>query len=161
MTERHMQRDLASILIGLGSVRQCFDTILREETGMKLMTLAAGLMLAATAAFADPVEGTWKTQPGDDGSFGLVTISPCGAEICGVLGQGYDASGAKIASPNIGRQMIWGMKPAGNGAYKGGKIWAPDRDKTYNSKMTLTGDQLKVEGCVFGICRGQTWTRVK
>ncbi|MCR9158958.1 MAG: DUF2147 domain-containing protein [Rhodobacteraceae bacterium] len=128
---------------------------------MKLMTLAASFVLAASAAFADPVEGTWKTQPGDDGNFGLVTISTCGADICGVLGQGYDASGKKIASPNIGKQMIWGMKSAGNGAYKGGKIWAPDRDKTYNSKMTLSGNQLKVEGCVLGICRGQTWTRVK
>ncbi|MGJ8604288.1 MAG: DUF2147 domain-containing protein [Marivita sp.] len=127
---------------------------------MKLMTLVAGLVLAASAAFADPVEGKWRTQPGDDGAFGLVTISTCGSEICGVLGQGYDASGQKIASPNIGRQMIWGMTPQGGGAYGGGKIWAPDRDKTYNSKMTLDGDALKVEGCVLGICRGQTWTRV-
>ena len=156
-----MQRDLASILIGSNSVGQSFRTTLREETEMKLMTLAAGLVLAATAAFADPVEGTWKTQPGDDGNYGLVTISPCGAEICGVLGQGYDAGGNKIASPNIGRQMIWAMKPQGGGAYGGGKIWAPDRDKTYNSKMTLSGNQLEVEGCVLGICRGQTWTRVK
>ncbi|MFP7673641.1 DUF2147 domain-containing protein [Marivita sp. S0852] len=128
---------------------------------MKRTALAAGFVLAATAALADPVVGTWKTQPGDDGNFGLVTISTCGTEICGVLGQGYDASGAKIASPHIGRQMIWAMKPQGGGAYKGGKIWAPDRDKTYNSKMTLKGNQLTVEGCVLGICRGQTWTRVK
>ena len=156
-----MQRDLASILIGSNSVGQSFRTTLREETEMKLMTLAAGLVLAANAAFADPVEGTWKTQPGDDGNYGLVTINPCGAEICGVLGQGYDASGNKIASPNIGRQMIWAMKPQGGGAYGGGKIWAPDRDKTYNSKMTLSGNQLEVEGCVLGICRAQTWTRVK
>ena len=156
-----MQRDPASILIDLKTSDQNLATTLREETEMKLMTLAAGLVLAASAAFADPVEGTWKTQPGDDGNYGLVTISACGAEICGVLGQGYDASGTKIASPNIGRQMIWGMKPEGNGSYKGGKIWAPDRDKTYNSRMTLNGNQLKVEGCVLGICRGQTWTRVK
>jgi uncharacterized protein (DUF2147 family) len=60
---------------------------------MRLMTLAASLVLAASAAFADPVEGTWKTQPGDDGNYGLVTISTCGAEICGVLGQGYDSAG--------------------------------------------------------------------
>ncbi len=156
-----MQRDPASILIGFATSGQSFDIALKEETEMKLMTLAAGLVLAASAAFADPVEGVWKTQPGDDGNYGLVTISPCGAEICGVLGQGYDAGGNKIASPNIGKQMIWGMKAQGDGAYKGGKIWAPDRDKTYNSKMTLNGNQLKVEGCVLGICRGQTWTRVK
>ncbi|MBV2360441.1 DUF2147 domain-containing protein [Thalassococcus sp. CAU 1522] len=128
---------------------------------MKILSIAAGLVLAASAAMADPVEGVWKTQPGDDGNFGLVTISACGAEICGVLGQGYDKAGKKIDSPNIGKRMIWAMKPNGGGQYSGGKIWAPDRDKTYNSKMTLSGNQLKVEGCVLGICRGQTWTRVK
>ncbi|MCK0149095.1 DUF2147 domain-containing protein [Marivita sp. S6314] len=127
---------------------------------MKMMALAAGFALAGTMALADPVVGTWKTQPGDDGNFGFVTITTCGAEICGTLGQGYDANGKKIASPNIGRKMIWAMKPQGGGAYMGGKIWAPDRDKTYNSKMTLNGNRLKVEGCVLGICRGQTWTRV-
>ena len=127
---------------------------------MKLMALAAALALVAGAALADPVEGTWKTQADDNGNYGLVTISTCGAEICGVLGQGYDKAGQKVSSPNIGKRMIWAMKPNGGGKYSGGKIWAPDRDKTYNSKMELTGGSLKVQGCVLGICRGQTWTRV-
>ena len=56
--------------------------------------VAAAAMLVATSAAADPVEGVWKTQPGDDGNYGLVTIAACGAEICGTLGKGYD----KIAS---------------------------------------------------------------
>ena len=126
---------------------------------MKRFALTLAIIGFAGIAAADPVEGVWKTQPGDDGNYGLVTISACGNEICGVLGQGYDASGDAIDSPNIGRQMIWAMKPRGDGRYSGGKIWAPDRDRTYNSKMTLSGNTLKVEGCVLGICRGQTWTR--
>jgi uncharacterized protein (DUF2147 family) len=128
---------------------------------MKALALAVGLMGLATAALADPVEGVWQTQPDDNGNFALVTIAACGTEICGTLGKGYDSAGQPIASPNIGRQMIWGMSPKGGGAYGGGKIWAPDRDKTYNSKMALSGDRLKVEGCVLGICRGQTWRRVE
>ena len=50
------------------------------------------------------------------------------------------------------------MKIRGNGRYRGGKIWAPDRDKTYKSKMLLDGDVLSVSGCVLVICRDQTWT---
>jgi len=119
----------------------------------------AALLMTAGAALADPVVGTWKTQPGDDGNYGLVTISKCGNQICGVLGQGFDASGNKIESPNIGRKMIWDMNADGGGKYSGGKIWAPDRDKTYNSKMALSGNSLKVSGCVLGICRSQNWTR--
>lgn len=126
----------------------------------KLLVGAAALVLTASAAMADPVVGTWKTQPGDDGAFGHVNISTCGEQICGILGKGFDASGSEVESPNVGKRMIWNMNADGGGKYSGGKIWAPDRDKTYNSRMTLNGNSLKVEGCVLGICRGQTWTRV-
>ncbi|MBN8187673.1 MAG: DUF2147 domain-containing protein [Salipiger thiooxidans] len=127
----------------------------------KVTAMACGLALMAGAALADPVEGVWKTQGDDNGNYALVSIAPCGSEICGTLGKGFDRAGSEIRSPNIGRQMIWGMKPKGGGSYGGGKIWAPDRDKTYNSRMQLTGNSLKVEGCVLGICRGQVWTRVR
>ncbi|WP_425040653.1 DUF2147 domain-containing protein [Primorskyibacter sp. S187A] len=128
---------------------------------MKTIVLAAALVFGAGAVAADPVFGTWKTQPGDDGAYGLVTIKACGSEICGTLGKGFDKSGKEVKSPNIGKRMIWAMKSNGGGKYSGGKIWAPDRDKTYNSRMTLSGNALKVQGCVLGICRGQTWTRVR
>lgn len=127
---------------------------------MKRFALIAAATFLATAASADPVSGTWKTQPGDDGAYGHVTVAPCGAAICGTISKAFNSSGQEIASDNIGKQMIWNMKPKGGGAYSGGKIWAPDRDKTYNSKMNLSGNSLEVEGCVLGICRGQTWTRV-
>ncbi|MEO0924159.1 MAG: DUF2147 domain-containing protein, partial [Pseudomonadota bacterium] len=38
---------------------------------------------------------------------------------------------------------------------------APDRDKVYKSKMSLSGNALKVSGCVAVICRSQNWVRVK
>lgn len=126
-----------------------------------LMTVTAALVLSAGAAIADPVEGLWKTQPGDDGNYGHIKVSSCGAAICGVIQDGFDASGKSVGGENIGKRMLWDMKADGGGDYSGGKVWAPDRDKTYKSKMTLTGNKLKVSGCVFGICRGQTWTRVK
>ena len=125
------------------------------------LALAAIAGLAGAAEAADPVVGTWKTQADDNGKFGLVTIQPCGPRICGTITRAYDGSGQPIASPTVGRQMIWDMVPAGNGAYVDGKIWAPDRDKVYNSKMTLSDDRLKVEGCFIGICRGQTWARAR
>ena len=47
----------------------------------RLARLAVLLALtAAPALAADPVLGTWKTQPGDDGHFGLVTMAPCGSK---------------------------------------------------------------------------------
>ncbi|MCV6597437.1 MAG: DUF2147 domain-containing protein [Mangrovicoccus sp.] len=122
--------------------------------------LALAFVLAAGVAHADPAAGTWKTQPGDDGAFGHVEITPCGAALCGTLIKGFDASGNPGDSGAVGKKIVWDMKPEGGGKYGGGKIWAPDRDKTYNSKMVLSGNSLKVSGCVLGICRNQTWTRV-
>ena len=60
------------------------------------------------------------------------------------------------------KAIIWDMVNKGGGKYADGKIWSPDRDKTYDSKLELNGDALKVSGCVLFLCRdGGTWTRVK
>lgn len=128
---------------------------------MKRFSLAAVALLIATPVFADPVLGLYKTQPGDDGKFGHVELYKCDSSICGVIRKAFDASGKEIPSDNIGRRMIWDMQAQGGGAYGKGKIWAPDRDKTYSSKMALSGNALKVSGCVLGLCRAQNWTRVK
>ncbi len=126
---------------------------------MKTLPLAAALALAATAALADPVLGTWRTQPDDDGNYGLVRLAPCDGRVCGTLVAAYGPGGAPVPSPNDGRRIVADMSPNGGGAYSGGTIYAPDRDKTYRSKMTLAGDRLEVSGCVGPFCRSQTWTR--
>ena len=129
---------------------------------MKKLMIAALLAVAGSAAFAgDPVEGVWKTKPDDNGNFGHVEVKPCGAAFCGTLIKAFDSNGTEKASENIGKRIIWDMVAYGDGAYDDGKVWSPDRDKTYNSDMQLTGDKLAVRGCVLGICRdGGTWTRV-
>ena len=115
----------------------------------------------AGAALADPVEGVWQTQPGDDGGFGHVRIAPCGAALCGTLERAFDSAGRAQTTETVGRQIVWDMVAQGGGAYGDGKIFAPDSGKTYASKMALEGDRLKVSGCVIGICRSQTWARVE
>ena len=129
---------------------------------MKTFALAAAFAVLGTAAFADPVEGIWKTKPDDNGNYGHVQIKPCGPAFCGTLIKAFDSTGAEIESPNIGRKIIWDMVAYPDGLYDDGQIYSPDRDKTYNSDMTLSGNSLSVRGCVLGICRdGGTWKRVK
>ncbi|OYX40982.1 MAG: imidazoleglycerol-phosphate dehydratase [Rhodobacterales bacterium 32-67-9] len=131
---------------------------------MKTLSLAAAAVLFAGAAFAaDPVEGMWKTKPDDNGNYGYVQIAPCGAKLCGVLVKAFDPNGAEKPSENVGKQIVWDMVANGDGSYGNGKVWAPDRDKTYKSKMQLSGDNLSVSGCVLGgvICRASDWSRVK
>jgi len=130
---------------------------------MKIMALAAlAAFIGAGAALADPAEGTWRTQPGDSGGYLHVDIYGCDDALCGVIRKAISSDGVERGDyEHLNRRMLWNMQPQGDGAYGGGKIWAPDRDKTYNSKMQLSGDSLTVEGCVLGFCRGQTWARLR
>ncbi len=67
-----------------------------------------------------------------------------------------------MKSENTGKRVVWDMKPYAGGLYDDGKVWSPDRNKTYDADLTLAGDSLAVRGCVIGICRnGGTWMRVK
>jgi uncharacterized protein (DUF2147 family) len=126
------------------------------------VAFVAVTMVSATAALADPAVGLWKTKPDDNGNFGHVQVTPCNTAICGTLVKAFDGTGKEMASPNIGKRIIWDMKAQGNGAYGDGKVWSPDRNKTYNAKMVLTQKGLSISGCVLGICRdGGTWSRVK
>ena len=127
-----------------------------------ILKIAATLSLLSGAAVADPVLGVWKTTPDDNGNFGHIKVAECEGEICGTLIKSFDSNGASYKSENIGKQIIWAMKNKGDGKYGGGKIWSPDRDKVYNSKMVLEGnDQLKISGCVLILRRdGGTWTRI-
>jgi len=124
---------------------------------MKILAIAAAFALSATAALADPVEGVWQTEV-DDGAYAHVAIAPCGAKICGTITRTFNAGG-EYASPNLGKPIVWDMEPKGEGSYGNGKIWQPSSGKIYRSKMALSGDTLKVSGCVGPICKGQTWSR--
>lgn len=129
---------------------------------VRLAMLAAAMTFVAGTAFADPVEGVWKTKPDDNGNYGHVQVKACGPAFCGTLIKSFDSSGKDLKSANVGKRIIWDMVAQGDGAYGDGKVWSPDRDKTYNSKMQLSGNGLAIKGCVLGICRdGGTWSRVK
>lgn len=126
-----------------------------------LMTAAALVMGMAGAAAADPILGTWATIKDDNGNSGHIKISKCGGAICGTLIKSFDSNGKVFKSENQGRKLIWDMNSDGGGKYSGGKVFSPDRGKTYNGKLVLSGNSLTVKGCVLGVCRsGGTWKRV-
>lgn len=125
-----------------------------------LASTVMGLVLAAGAAFADPIEGTWKTQP-DDGFYAHIEIAPCGANFCGTIARSFGPDG-EFASENTGKQLVRDMAPKGDGKYEG-KVWRPSNDKIYLGKITVSGDTMNMRGCVAGglFCAKQTWSRLK
>ena len=125
----------------------------------RMFAAVAALLLGAGAALADPVLGTWQTEPAD-GAFAHVRMQPCGDAICGTIARTFNAEG-EYRSDTIGRQIVRGMVPQGDGRYEG-RVWRPSNDKVYLGKIDLEGDRLKLRGCVAGglICASQTWARV-
>ncbi len=126
---------------------------------MKTLALAAFAALGlAGAALADPIEGTWQTEP-DDGSYALVDISACGGAFCGVIARTFNSSG-EYQSENLGKTIVIDMVPQGEGEYRG-QVWRPSNDKIYIGKISISGDQMALRGCIAGglLCSSQDWTR--
>jgi uncharacterized protein (DUF2147 family) len=109
-----------------------------------ILALAAVLAMGG-AAWADPIEGNWRLESGSTAG-----IAGCGGAYCITLKSG------KFKGKQIGS-----FSAKGNGQYSG-KITDPESDKTYSGKATLSGNALKMSGCVLGglICRSQNWTRL-
>ena len=125
------------------------------------LTVCAAI-IAATSAMADPIHGLWQTIEDDNGKYGHIEIKTCDGKICGFLRKSLDSNGKAVETEHINKAIVWDMVNKGGGKYSGGKIWSPDRDKTYDSKLELNGDELRVSGCVLFLCRdGGTWTRIK
>lgn len=124
-----------------------------------LLAGVAALGLAAPAV-ADPVLGSWQTEV-DGGAYAHVEMRPCGAAVCGVVTRTFDAEG-EYASETIGEMLVRGMVPQGGGRYEG-RVWRPSNDRVYLGRMELSGDRLRLRGCVAGglICASQTWARVR
>jgi len=120
----------------------------------------ASIALACSAQ-AEPLLGLWQTTKDDNGNYGHIQVAQCGAQLCGTLVKSFDSAGKAFTSENQGRQIISETVAKGGGEYRG-KVYSPDRGKTYKSKLMLSGNSLSVSGCVLGICRdGGKWSRVK
>lgn len=111
----------------------------------KLGLAVAAAMLFAGTAFADPIEGSWKTASGE-----TAAIASCGGAFCITLKSG------KFAGKRIGK-----MEANGSNKYSG-EVTDPREDKTYSGKVTLSGTSLNMKGCVLGglICKGETWSKL-
>jgi uncharacterized protein (DUF2147 family) len=143
------------------------DTMNRHFAGLAL-ALTLGALPVATEAQAQSVTGAWSTPKA------RVRIADCGGALCANVTSLYEPndedgkpktdknnSNAGLRSRRIvGISILSGMRPAGDGVWKG-SIYNPEDGKTYSASMTLQGGSLKVQGCALGglICKTQTWSR--
>jgi uncharacterized protein (DUF2147 family) len=132
---------------------------------MKLSTIllsAALLSLPVQAIARTPLDGQWRNPKGSV----TVRVAGCGDAICGYVVQATakaKAGARKGGTPNlIGTQILRGLRPAGNGVYKG---VAFDPKRNLHAPATirlLDSSTLSVKGCLINgiLCKEQRWTRV-
>ena len=110
----------------------------------KVSLAFAAILITAGAAWADPIEGSWKTQSGETATIG-----------------GGGTFSITLKTGKYAGKTIGSLKAAGDNKYAG-SITDPANDKTYSSKATLSGATLKMSGCVLGglICKSQTWHKL-
>ncbi|MEP9388817.1 DUF2147 domain-containing protein [Mesorhizobium sp. KR9-304] len=111
----------------------------------RLSVALAASMLFAGAAWADPIEGNWRTEAGS-----TAHISPCGGAFC-----------IKLISGSHSGKQIGKMTASGANSYSG-SITDPNNDKTYKGKASVSGGNLSLSGCVLGglFCRAQNWKKL-
>ena len=132
--------------------------------------VAFGLATTSLAAKASDVSGIWAMSNGKV----TVKVSDCGGNLCArIVGLKEPISkidgkpkvdrenpdAAKRKRPLIGLSILIGMKPNGDGQWKGA-IYNPDDGKTYRATVVHNGKTMKVKGCVAGIfCKTNTFVK--
>ncbi|UYV36030.1 DUF2147 domain-containing protein [Rhodobacteraceae bacterium D3-12] len=132
-----------------------FITRLRAVTvsGLFLTVLASPVM-------ADKAEGLWLTGPDKKGQVGHVKLAPCGASLCGTVIKAFDKSGKDVITQNVGKRVIWDVKPTGGGDYSG-RMLVSQLKATVDGVFHVAGNKMTVKGCVKKLCQSQVWTRLK
>jgi len=123
---------------------------------------AAGLLFAvahaACAQAALPVAGDWWTP----GFSARVRLEPCGSAVCGRIVWLWDEAPRHIADerPLLGRVVVAGMLPRGDGRWTDGTLYNPEDGREYRGFFELQSPtRLVVEGCVLFVCKSQVWRR--
>ena len=115
---------------------------------LRKMVLAATLAIAVTGtAFADPIEGNYRTPK----SGATAKVAACGSSFCMTYTSG-EFSGKQFAK----------FKATSNGNYSGTLTDYTDGGKEYTGKAKLVGNDIKVSGCILGglLCQSEMFTRL-
>jgi uncharacterized protein (DUF2147 family) len=128
----------------------------------KLALVAVAAAVPVTASAQAALEGHWKNPKGSV----VVRVASCGDAYCGTVVQATDkakATARRGGTPNlIGTRILSGMKPVGEGIFKG-QAFDPKRNIHAPATIRLLGGStLVVKGCLISgiLCKEQRWTRV-
>ena len=137
-------------------------------------TLRFGVLLTALVAMsgiapADP-SGMWREKDGD-----LIRVYRCGSGYCAAIARVNPPLETATGKPRtdkdnpdprkqgrtlVGTQILWSTRPNGPGKWSG-KLYDVDRGMTLSGNLVEVDTRtIRIEGCMMGICGGETLDRV-
>ncbi len=126
------------------------------------------VVLSGLALAGEGASGVWMLNSGKV----TVRIAPCGSSLCGAIvglskplnKQGQPKVDRKNPNkslrnrPLMGLTILANMTPAGENKWQG-TIYNADDGKTYSSYMNLSGNNMKVKGCIGPFCKTMIFVR--
>ena len=150
----------------LGRIKTC---------GALTAALAGALIvggITSGALAADPY-GIWLNEPQD----AHVKLYSCnGDELCGQIvwlkrPLGKDGKPRRDVKnddeslrdrPVLGIQMLFDLEDQGGGQWEDGEVYNARDGGTYDAELEVVdANTVKVSGCVWFVCKTETWTRVE
>jgi len=127
--------------------------------------VAAGLA-GVGEALADP-RGIWETEGGKS----HVRLADCENKpkrLCGtIVWMKNPRKDVKNGNERlrdrelVGTRVVWDLEHQGGKEWDDGEIYNPSDGDTYDSELIeIDADTLEVSGCVWFICKEQTWKRI-
>jgi uncharacterized protein (DUF2147 family) len=129
---------------------------------MKTFAFLASVLLAASPASAQALEGQWTNYKKNV----VVQVERCGAAYCGRVVHASEKAKAKARKGGtanlVGTQILTGLKPVGDGKFRG-RAFVPKRNIHATATVRqVSDDVMQVQGCVLGglLCDNERWTRI-
>ena len=139
------------------------------DVGKATVALALLGCMSIGPALADPT-GIWLDKDGD-----TLRIRRCGPALCGTivgLRVGLDPETSRSRTdkknadrslrnrPLVGVQSLISMQPNGPGKWSG-QLYNVDDGRTYTGNLIELGPgKIRIEGCVLGMCGGESLNRI-
>lgn len=112
------------------------------------------LMAAAPSDERQNIQGFWSPPDG-----GRIEITTCRDGLCAFIRE----DDPKEDEENLDGYLLFeNFVYAGELRWREGTIYNPRNGKSYRSKLRLiSNDRLRVKGCLWLFCGGQTWKRIE
>lgn len=133
-----------------------------RRTCLALLTVIglAGGAHAQEGGQAEVPRGLWQTEPDGFGVVLHVRTRRCGRALCGRVERAKNRQGYDTPSDAVGDKVFWEMRPQPDGTFFG-EYRGPRARRFPQSRVTVTGSEMRLDACTDAACTRRILTRIR